>query len=119
MLNRQGLNRKGIIIGLLFGLLLPLTLAQADGLQEYVLSQLDGKGTVDSINVSGQQIVIDDRSYVISRSTTVFDINNKRSVSLDGLKVGDLVGFKAKPLTKPTAPYDQSLIKIWILPSQS
>ena len=113
------LKRKGIIIGLLLGLLLPLTLAHADGLQEFVLSQLDGKGIVDSVDVSGQQIVIDDRSYVISRSTTVFDVNRKRSLSLDGIKAGDVVGFKAKPLTKPTAPYDQSLIKIWILPSQS
>jgi uncharacterized protein (AIM24 family) len=112
-------NRKGIIVGLLFGLLLPLTVAHADGLQEYVLSQLDGKGTVDSVDVSGQRIVIDDRSYVISRSTSVFDVNKKRSMSLDGIKVGDIVGFKAKPLTKPTAPYDQSLIKIWILPSRS
>jgi len=112
-------NRKGIIVGLLFGLLLPLTVAHADGLQEYVLSQLDGKGTVDSVDVSGQRIVIDDRAYVISRSTSVFDVNKKRSVSLDGIKAGDAVGFKAKPLTKPTAPYDQSLIKIWILPSQS
>ena len=113
------LNRKGIIVGLLFGLILPLATAQADGLQEFVLSQLDGRGTVDSVDVSGQRIVIDDRSYTISRSTTVFDVNRKRSVSLDGIKVGDVVGFKAKPLTKPTAPYDQSLIKIWILPSQS
>ena len=113
------LNRKGIILGLLFGLLLPLTLAQADGLQEFVLSQLDGKGTVDSIDVSRQQIVIDDRSYVISRGTTVFDVVNRKNVSLDGIKAGDVVGFKSKPLAKPTAPYDQSLIKIWILPSQS
>ena len=113
------LNKKGIIFGLLFGLLLPLAVVHADGLQEYVLSQLDGKGTVDSVDVSGKRIVIDDRSYVISRNTTVFDVNKKRSVSLDGIQVGDAVGFKAKPLTKPTAPYDQSLIKIWILPSQS
>jgi len=113
------LNRKGIIVGLLFGLMLPLAIAHADGLQEFVLSQLDGKGTVDSVDVSGQRIVIDDRSYVVSRSTTVFDVNKKRSVSLDGIKVGDAVGFKAKPLTKPTAAYDQSLIKIWILPSRS
>lgn len=118
-LNKQGLNRKGMIIGLLFGLLLPLTVAHADSLQEFVLSQLDGKGTVDSVDVPGQRIVIDDRSYVISRGTTVFDVNNKKSISLDGIKIGDVVGFKAKPLTKPTAPYDQSLIKIWILPPQS
>ena len=112
-------NRKGLILGLLFGLLLPLTLAQADVLQEFVNSQLDGKGTVDSINVSNKQIVIDDMLYVISRGTTVFDVNVKRSVSLDSIKPGDRVGFKSKPLAKPTAPYDQSLIKIWILPSKS
>jgi len=112
------LNKKGITLSLLLALLLPLTIAQADGLQEFVLSQLDGKGTVDSINVSGQQLVIDDRTYVISRSTTVFDVNNRKRVSLDGIKAGDIVGFKSKPLAKPTAPYDQSLIKIWILPSQ-
>jgi len=112
------LNKKGIMAGLLFGLLLPLTLAHADGLQEFVLSQLDGKGTVDSISLTSQQIVIDDRSYVISRGTTVFDVNNRKRVSLDGIKPGDVVGFKSKPLSKPSAPYDQSLIKIWILPSQ-
>lgn len=112
------INRKGLTLALLFGLLLPLTFAHADGLQEFVLSQLDGKGSVDSIDVSSKQIVIDDRSYVISRSTTVFDVNNRKRVSLDGIKPGDSVGFKSKPLTKPTAPYDQSLIKIWILPSQ-
>jgi hypothetical protein len=119
MLIRQGLIGKGMIVGLLFGLLLPLTVAHADSLQEFVLSQLDGKGRVDSVDVSGQRIVIDDRTYVISRSTTVFNVNNKRSVSLDGIKAGDVVGFKARPLTKPTAPYDQSLDKIWILPSKS
>ena len=112
-------NRKGLILGLLFGLLLPLTLAQADVLQEFVNSQLDGKGTVNSINVSSKQIVIDDMLYVISRGTTVFNVNVKRSVSLDSIKPGDRVGFKSKPLSKPTAPYDQSLIKIWILPSKS
>ncbi|WP_455199901.1 hypothetical protein [Kaarinaea lacus] len=112
------LNRAGITLGLLVALLLSLTAAHADGLEEFVMSQLDGKGTVDSINVAGKQLVIDDRSYVISRSTTVFDVNNRKRVSLDGIKAGDTVGFKSKPLSKPTAPYDQSLIKIWILPSK-
>ena len=113
------LNRTGITLSLLLALVLLATTVHADGLEEFVLSQLDGKGTVDSINVSGKQLVIDDRTYVISRSTTVFDVNTRKRVSLDGVKAGDSVGFKSKPLSKPTAPYDQSLIKIWILPSES
>jgi hypothetical protein len=112
------LNRKRIVLGLAFGLLLPLALARADGLQDFVLTQLDGKGTVDSIDAASQKIVIDDRSYVIASDATVFDVNTRRNLSIDGIKAGNVVGFKSKPLAKPTAPYDQSLIKIWILPSQ-
>jgi len=112
------LNKKGWFLGLLFGLLLPLTVTHADSMKDFVLTQVDGRGTVDSINVSGQKIVIDDRSYVIAHGTAVFDVNTRRSVSLDDIKAGDAVGFKSKPLAKPTAPYDQSLIKLWILPSQ-
>ncbi len=115
-LNRK-FNGSGYAYMVLITILLPFSLAHADGLQEFVLTQLDGKGTVDSIDLPGSKIVIDDISYVLSRGTTVFDVNNRKRVSLDGLKPGDFVGFKSKALKKPTAPYDQSLIKIWILPS--
>ena len=107
----------GILVGVLFGLLACVTSANADGIQEFVRSQLDGKGTVSSVNTQNNQIVIDDASYVVSRTTTVFDVNRKKSVSLSNIKPGDSVGFRSKPLPKPTAPYDQSIIKIWILPS--
>ena len=105
------------ILGVLFGLLMCLTTANADGIQEFVLSQLDGKGTVSSVNAQNSQIVIDDVLYEVSRTTTVFDVNRKKSVSLSNIKPGDSVGFRSKPLPKPTAPYDQSIIKMWILPS--
>ena len=117
-LNRK-LNKAGITLIVLFVCLIPFAMAHADSLQEFVLTQLDGKGTVNSVDLTKSKIVIDDLSYVIARGTTVFNVNNRKRISLDGLKPGDYVGFKSKALKEPTAPYDQKLIKIWILPSKS
>lgn len=111
------LNTKGLWSALLVSYFLVIATANADGLQDYVVSKLDGQGTVDSINVAAKQIVINDRSYVLSRNVTVFDVKNRRNSSIDRIKVGDTVGFKSRALPQPTAPYDQLIIKIWILPS--
>ena len=111
------LNKKGLWLGVLFAVLLPIAVAQADSLKEFVLSQLDGKGTVDSINVDAHSIVINDRAYTLSKNVTVFNVVRRTNASVDDIKAGDNVGFKAKPLSKPTAPYDQLIIKLWILPS--
>ena len=111
------LNIKRLCSALLVSCFLAIATANADSLQDYVVSKLDGQGTVDSINTQANQIVINDRSYVLSDNTTVFDVKNRRNSSVDKIKVGDTVGFKSKALAQPTAPYDQLIIKIWILPS--
>lgn len=111
------LSKKGLWLGLMLILLLPFATAQADGIQNFVLSKLDGKGTVDNINVAENRIVIDDRLYILSGNVTVFDLNRRNNVSVSDIKAGDSIGFKSKPLPKPTAPYDQVIIKLWILPS--
>ena len=111
------LNRKSIWATLLVSYLLVIATANADSIQDFVLSKLDGKGTVDSIDLQADRIVINDRSYKLSSNVTVFDVKNSRNSSVDKIKVGDTVGFKSKPLPQPTAPYDQLIIKLWILPS--
>jgi hypothetical protein len=118
MLNKNGL-RMSILGSLLLTMALSVAVTNADGLQDYVLSKLDGKGTVDSINVAAKNIVIDDQLFALSRTTTVFDVKKRRNSSLENIKQGDRVGFKSKPLSKPTAPFDQLIIKMWILPSNS
>ena len=110
-------NKKGLWLGMLLAILLPVTVAQADSLKEFVLSQLDGKGTVDNVNVDERKIVIDDSSYSLSKNVTVFNVVRKTNASVDDIKKGDSVGFKSQPLPNPTAPYDQLIIKLWILPS--
>ena len=110
------LNKK-LWATLLVSYLMLVATAGADSLQDFVLTKLDGKGTVDSINAQTSQIVINDRSYKLSRNVTVFDVRNRRNSSVDDIKAGDTVGFKSRPLPQPTAPYDQLIIKIWILPS--
>ena len=113
------LNKKGLWSALLVSYLLVMATANADSLQDFVLTKLDGKGTVDSINVGSKSIVIDDRQYVLSNNVTVFDVKNRKNSSIDNVKTGDTVGFKSKALSEPTAPYDQLIIKIWILPSKN
>lgn len=113
------LNKKGLWSVLLVSYLLVTATANADSLQDFVLSKLDGKGSVDSINVDSMSIVIDDRSYVLSNNVTVFDVKNRKNSSIENVKVGDSVGFKSKALAVPTAPYDQLIIKIWILPGNN
>lgn len=113
------LHKKGLLSVLLVGCLLLVATAHADSLKDFVLSKLDGQGTVDSINTESSQIVIDDSSYSLSGNVTVFDVINKRNSSIDNIQQGDTVGFKSRPLPKPTAPYDQLIVKIWILPSQN
>jgi len=110
------LNKKSLWATLLVGYLLAVTSANADSIQDFVLSKLDGKGTVDSIDLLTDRIVINDRSYKLSGNVTVFDVKNSRNSSVDKIKVGDSVGFKSRPLPQPTAPYDQLIIKLWILP---
>lgn len=111
------LNKKGIWLGLMLAVALPIAAAHADGLKDFVLTQLDGKGTVDNINVDTHVITINDKSYTLSRNVTVFDVVHRTNSSIDSVKLGDNVGFKAQPLPQPTAPYDQLIIKLWILPS--
>lgn len=111
------LNKKHIWAMLIVSYLVLVATAGADSLQDFVLTKLDGKGTVDSINAQTNKIVIDDRSYSLSGNVTVFDVRNKRNSSIENIKVGDSVGFKSRPLPQPTAPYDQLIIKLWILPS--
>ncbi len=113
------LNKKGLWSVLLVSYLLAMSTANADSLQDFVLTKLDGKGTVDSINVDSMSIVIDDRSYTLSDNVTVFDVKNRRNSSIENVKPGNSVGFKSRPLSKPTAPYDQLIIKIWILPDNN
>lgn len=121
MSNRKGVPRRTAtilpVLGIWLGLMLCTGSVLGNGLKDFVLSKLDGKGTVSSIDVQNLHIVIDDVVYVISRHTTVFDVNKKTRVYLDDIKGGDSVGFKAKPLARPTAPYDQAIVKIWILPA--
>ena len=111
------LNGKGIWLGFLLTAWLPFNAVQADGIQDFVLSQLDGKGTVNSVDASANKIVIDDRLYILSRTVTVFDVTRRTNSSVSDIKPGNTVGFKAEPLPKPTAPYNQVIVKIWILPS--
>ena len=111
------LNIKKLWPALLVSYFLAIATANADSLQDYVVSKLDGQGTVDSINAAAKQVVINDRSYVLSSNVTVFDVKNRRNSSVGDIKVGDSVGFKSKALSEPTAPYDQLIIKMWILPS--
>ena len=109
------LNKKGLWSALLVCFLLFSGAAYSDGLQDLVLSKLDGKGSVDSINVARKTIVVNDRLYSLDNRVTVFDVVNRKNSSIDKVKVGDTVGFKSEPLSKPTAPYDQLIVKVWIL----
>lgn len=109
------LNKKGIWSALFICLFISAATASADGIQDYVLTKLDGQGSVDSVDVTNRKIVISDRSYSLSRNVTVFDVSKKRNSSIERVKVGDNVGFKSKPLPNPTAPYDQLIVKLWIL----
>jgi len=111
------LNKKSVWVTLFVSYLLLVATAGADGLKDFVLSKLDGKGTVDNITPGANTIVINDVTYTLSSNVTVFDVKNRRNSSIDNIKVGDSVGFKAKPLPQPTAPFDQLIIKLWILPS--
>lgn len=110
------LNKKSFWAVLLASYFLVITSAGADSLQDFVLSKLDGKGTVDSINVDEGTIVVNDRSYTLASNVTVFDVKNRRNSSIDQVKAGDSIGFKSRPLAQPTAPYDQLIVKIWVLP---
>jgi len=112
---RNMLNKKGLWSALLVCFLLFSGAAYSDGLQDLVLSKLDGKGSVDSINVARKTIVVNDRLYSLDNRVTVFDVVNRKNSSIEKVKVGDTVGFKSKALSKPTAPYDQLIVKIWIL----
>ncbi|MGD8560138.1 MAG: hypothetical protein PVH04_10765 [Gammaproteobacteria bacterium] len=114
---RKFVLRTTGVAAILLGIVAWATTVNADGLKDFVLSQLDGKGTVSSVNTTDNRIVIDDVSYVVSRTTTVFNVAQKRNGSLRDVQPGDSVGFRAKPLPRPTAPYDQNIVKIWILPS--
>lgn len=109
------LNKKGLWSALLVSYLLVMATANADSLQDFVLTKLDGKGNVDSINVDSMSIVINDRSYVLSNSVTVFNVKSRTNSSIGKVKSGDSVGFKSKALAVPTAPYDQLIEKIWVL----
>ena len=96
-------------------LVLPVTMVKADALQEFVLSQLDGRGIVNSIDLDNRTIVVDDTIYNLARTVTVFDATANRPGSLRSINVNDEIGFKARALRKPTKPYDQLITKIWIL----
>jgi hypothetical protein len=109
------LNKKSFWSVLLVSYLLVIASANADSLEDFVTSKLDGKGTVDNINVDSKSIVINDRSYVLSNTVTVFDVNKRKNTSIENVKVGDSVGFKSKALAEPTAPFDQLIEKIWIM----
>lgn len=113
------LNKKSFWSVLLVSYLLVISSASADSLQDFVLTKLDGKGSVDSISVDSMNIVIDDRTYKLANNVTVFDVKKRRNSSIDKIKVGDAVGFKSRPLPVPTAPYDQLIVKIWILPDSN
>ena len=110
-------NKKRLWSVLLVSCLLMVSAAHADSLQDFVLTKLDGKGTVDSIDLGSMSIVINDRSYQLSDNVTVFDVANRRNSSVENIKTGNSVGFKSRPLPNPTAPYDQLIVKIWILPN--
>jgi len=109
-------NRRYFMSALLASCLLYLSSAGADSLEDYIRTKLDGKGTVDSIDLNQNHIVINDRLYILASGVTVFDVKKNRDSSIDKIKVGNAVGFDSEPLPKPTAPYDQLIVRIWILP---
>ena len=112
-------TKFGLGLGLLLMLALVASVAQADGMKELVLSHLDGKGTVDSIDATNNKIVIADKLYVLSDNVAVFDSIHRQNISVDDIKSGNRVGFRSKPLSKPTAPYDQVIVRLWVLPTSN
>jgi len=91
--------------------------AMADELKDFILNQLDGKGTVNAINVDSRTIIVDDRPYYLSRNVNVFDIEAKRHLRVNHVRTRHRIGFKTSALTTPTAPYDQLITKIWVFPT--
>jgi len=113
------LNKNGLWMGLVLALAMVFSAAQADGIRELVTSKLDGKGSVDRVDETASSIVIDDKLYVLSDNVTVFDAIHRRNVAVGDIKPGNMVGFRSKPLPKPTAPYDQVIVKLWIMPTHN
>jgi len=112
-------KKYGLRLGLLLTLALMFGIAQADGMKDLVRGQLDGKGIVDSVDASNNSIVIEDKLYVLSDNVAVFDSIHRQNISADDIKTGSRVGFRSKPLSKPTAPYDQEIVRLWILPTSN
>jgi len=112
-------NKYGLRLGLLLTLALLVGVAQADGMKDLVRSHLDGKGTVDSVDATNNKIVIADKLYVLSDNVAVFDSIHRQNISVEDIRPGNRVGFKSKPLSKPTAPYDQVIVRLWVLPKSN
>ncbi|NOZ52565.1 MAG: hypothetical protein GXP08_05390 [Gammaproteobacteria bacterium] len=113
------LKLKGMLLLTITMVLFTLNSAVADELKDFLLSQLDGKGMVDAINVRKHTIIIEDRLYYLSKNVNVFDIRRKTHVSINRLRPRNKIGFKTSALKKPTAPYDQLITRIWLLPKNS
>lgn len=96
-------------------LVVPVTVTKADALKEFVLSQLDGRGIVNNMDLAKRTIVVDDSIYDLARTVTVFDATANKPSSLRSINVNDEIGFKSRALREPTKPYDQLITKIWIL----
>jgi hypothetical protein len=96
--------------------LLAATAVQADGIEDYINQQFDKTGYVNSLDTSANTVVIDDRLYFLSSNVPVFDMTAKTSVNINAVTSLDKIGFKTRALKKPTAPYDQQITRIWILP---
>jgi len=112
------LIKKGTWVGaMLLGLAVSVT--HADGIKDLALTHLDGKGTVDSIDASNDKIVINDKLYFLAEHVSVFDAAHRRNSSVEDIKPGNSVGFTSKPLSNPTAPYDQMIVRLWIMPTSN
>jgi len=106
-----------VMMVFLIMVLLSTNTAATDDLKRFIVSQLDGRGTVDVINVDARIIIVDDRLYQLSKNINVFDVKHKTNVRVGRIRAGNHVGFKTSALKKPTAPYDQLITKIWLLPN--
>ena len=109
-------SRRILYLVLTLLCLMGVTQAQADGIEDFVNQQFDKSGFVDSIDVTANTIVVDDRLYFFSANTPVFDVARKTNSGIRSLSNQMKIGFKTRTLKQPTAPYQQQIIRIWILP---
>ena len=75
---------------------------------------LESMGVVDSVDLRGHAIVINDQNYQVADYVVVHGLNS-RSISLDRIKNGDRVTFSTSLMK---GERDQIITEIWIQPDQ-